>query len=146
MELIEFINKYSIAICILLCIIAIIFIIIGHCYREKIQMALKQEFVKLPGTTLDWWSVSHFLLFGFLGFVLPNRHFSFLMLGAAFELVEDMLSSDNTTQLADCRTKKEGIMCALSINDDYWYAKWDDVFVNLLGYTVGSSVRTTFVG
>lgn len=141
----EFINEHAVAICILLSIVALIFIMCGHVYREQVQTALKQEFVKLPATTFDWWSVSHALLYGIFGFLIPNYHVSFFLLGAGFEIVEDMFSGDSTTQLADCMTndKDSKFMCKFSINNDYWYAKWDDVFVNLLGYTLGSSVRST---
>jgi hypothetical protein len=142
----NFINQHAIAICIVLSVIALLFIMFGHVYRDQVQSALKQEFVKLPSTTFDWWSISHAVLFGIFGFLVPNYHFSFFLAGTSFEILEDMLSSDATTQLADCMSpdKNSKIMCKLSVNDDYWYAKWDDVFVNLFGYTVGSSVRTTF--
>jgi hypothetical protein len=145
MGLWEFINQNAIGVCIVLSIVALIFIMFGHIYREQVQLALKQEFIKLPGTTFDWWSVSHAVLFGLFGFLVPNHHLSFFALGAGFEVVEDMLSGDKTTQLADCMSpdKDSKLMCKFSINDDYWYAKWDDVFVNLLGYTVGSAIRTT---
>jgi len=142
----QFINEHAIAICIVLSIVALLFIMFGHCYREHVQLALKREFIKLPATSLDWWSVSHAVLFGLFGFLIPNYHFSFFLMGCGFEVFEDMLSGDETTQLADCMTadKHTKLMCKLSINDDYWYAKWDDVFVNLLGYTIGSSIRATF--
>ena len=142
----QFINDNAIAICVVLSIVALLFIMFGHCYREQVQLALKREFIKLPSTTLDWWSVSHAVLFGLFGFLVPGYHFSFFMLGTGFEVFEDMLSGDATTQLADCMTpdKHTKLMCKLSINDDYWYAKWDDVFVNLLGYTIGSSIRSTY--
>ncbi len=143
----EFINTYALAICVVLSVVALLFIICGHTYRDNIQLVLKRDFVKLPATTFDGWSLSHAILFGIFGFLIPNRHTSFFLLGAGFEIFEDMLSGDKTTQLSDCMTpdKSSKIMCKFSINDDYWYAKWDDVFVNLLGYTLGSSLRTTFL-
>lgn len=142
----SFIDRYCIAICIGLSIIALVFIMFGHVYREQVQMALKREFLKLPSTTFDWWSVSHAALFGIFGFLIPDYHFSFFLVGCGFEVFEDMLSGDKSTQLADCMSpdKDSKLMCKFSINDDYWYAKWDDVFVNLLGYTIGSSIRNTF--
>ena len=145
MELIQFITDNAIAICVCLCLAAIGFIVFGHKYRDDVQTVLKQDFVKLPATTFDWWSISHAVWFGLFGFIIPNRQMSFFALGTGFEIVEDMLSSDHSTQLDDCMApnKEERIMCKFSINDDYWYAKWDDVFVNLLGYTIGSSIRTT---
>ena len=145
MGLWDFINENAIGVCVVLCIVAILFIMMGHIYREQVQLALKHEFVKLPGTTFDWWSVSHALLFGIFGFLVPNYHLSFFTVGASFEVLEDMLSGNATTQLSDCMSpdRDSKLMCQFSINDDYWYAKWDDVFVNLLGYTVGSALRTT---
>ena len=147
MGLWQFINDNAVAICVVLCIVALIFIMFGHVYRDQVQLALKQEFVNLPATNFDWWSISHAVLFALFGLLITNRHTTFFLVGSAFEVIEDMLSSDKSTQLADCMTpdKDNKLMCKFSINDDYWYAKWDDVFVNLLGYTLGSSVRTTFI-
>jgi len=145
-DLFAFLNKNAIGICVVLCIIALLFIMMGHVYRDQVQLALKKEFVQLPATTFDWWRISQAFLFGLFGFLMPNYHMTFFTLGVCFEIIEDMLSSDKSTQLADCMSpdKDSKIMCKFSINDDYWYAKWDDVFVNLLGYTAGSSLRTTF--
>jgi len=146
MELNVFLKKYAIAICICACLLSLVFIEVGHMYREQVQLVLKREFMRLPAVSVDYWSVSHFLLFAFMGFALPDYHLTFCTIGAAFEVVEDGLSSDATTQLADCVNDKSSLLCKTSINDNYWYAKWDDVFANLLGYTVGSACRTVFVG
>lgn len=144
MTLLNFINTYAIGICVFLAISSIVFIIYGHYNREQVQQALKKEFIKLPATTIDWWSISHAVLYAIFGLLIPDRHLAFFTLGACFEVFEDMLSSNSTTQLTDC-SNKDGVMCMFSIDDDYWYAKWDDIFVNLLGYTVGSSIRTTLL-
>lgn len=149
----RFIDNHRIAICILLTMIALAFILYGHKYREQVQLALKKEFVKLPAVTVDWWSISHMALYAIFGLLVPDYHFTFFLLGCGFEVIEDCLSSDETTQLVDCVEAKKGgqesllsnVMCGVSINDDYWYAKWDDVFMNLLGYTIGSGFRTTFI-
>jgi hypothetical protein len=144
----DYIDRYAVAICIILSIISLLFIIFGHRFRDQVQLALKREFIKLPATSFDWWSVSHFLLFGLFGLLIPDQHLSFFLLGTSFEVFEDALSGDNTTQLVDCTdcyNKENSLMCRFSINDDYWYGKWDDIFVNLLGYTVGSSIRTSLL-
>jgi hypothetical protein len=141
----EYINQNAIAICIILSILCIVFIVIGHEYRESVQLLLKRDFIKLPATTIDWWSISHLIVYGIFGFLLPNYHATFLLLGTGFEIFEDALCSDENTQLVDCKNNKSHLMCLFSRNNDYWYGKWDDVFINLLGYTVGSSLRTTFI-
>jgi uncharacterized integral membrane protein len=141
----HFIDKHALSICAALTILALVFIVFGHKNRESVQLALTKKLVGLPATTVDLWSVSHLLLFMAFGLLIPNRHVSFLLAGATWEIVEDMLSSDETTQCDDCKTpdSRSKIMCKFSINDGYWYAKWDDVLVDLLGYTIGSAIRTT---
>ena len=142
-----FINEYRIGICILLCMGALLFICIGHIYREQVQLALKRTFLSLPSTDLDWWSVSHFCLFGLFGFLIPEYPVSFLLVGGLFEFAEDCLSSDETTQLANCKnpdTKDSNLMCKFSINDSYWYSNYSDIYINLFGYIVGSSIRTSY--
>jgi hypothetical protein len=143
----EWLDKYAVAIVIILTIVSLIFICIGHIHRKEIQLAMKKEIVTLPSTTLDIWSVSHFLLFAIFGFIIPERPVLFTTIGAAFEFAEDCLSSDATTQLANCKnknTKQSNPICWLSINDDYWYSNWSDIFVNSFGYIAGSAIRTTW--
>ena len=143
----NFINTYRIGIVIGLIIVSLLFICFGHIYREQVQLALKKEFFKFPSCSLDWWSVSHFMLFGIFGFLIPEYPLSFFLLGAGFEVVEDCLSSDSTTQLADCtngEVKRENFVCKWSINDDYWYCNPSDPWVNLTGYIIGSAIRTVF--
>ena len=107
-------------------------------------MVLKREFFKFPECSIDYWSLSHFLLFGIFGFLIPGYPLSFFTLGIGFEILEDCLSSDATTQLVNCMDKynKKNVMCAWSINTDYWYMNPSDPWSNLTGYIVGSAIRT----
>jgi hypothetical protein len=128
-----------------LIIVALTFICVGHIYRDAIQLAMKKDFIKLPATTVDWWSISHMALFALFGFIKPGYPLAAFLVGAGFEVFEDYLSSDATTQIVDCSVThdEEGVrkfFCS-GINTDYWYAKWDDVLWNILGYIVGQSIR-----
>lgn len=143
-KFLNFIDSNKINIIIALCIIAILFIIVGHIYREQIQLVLKKEFVRFPSSSLDWWSVSHFVLFGIFGFLMPNYPLSFFTIGSIFELLEDYLSSDDSTQLCDCKTVVKNKVWCNGIQDDYWYMNPTDPWVNLTGYIVGSAVRSTY--
>ena len=142
----EFINNYAVGICIFLIIVAMAFIMIGHIWRDEVQLVLKHEFFKFPESSLDRWSVSHAMLFGIFGFLIPNRPLSFFTLGVVFELFEDFLSADESTQLVDCKNNKQeafgGIWCN-GIQTDYWYMNPTDPWVNLTGYIIGSAIRTT---
>jgi hypothetical protein len=151
----EFINKYKIGICIGLIILSLMFIMFGHCYKEQVQQVLKQELCKFPECSIDYWSISHFMLFGLFGFLIPDYPVSFFTIGTGFELIEDYLSSDSTTLYVDCSNPcGKDTMCnkdnsnrkiwCNGIQDGYWYSNATDSFVNLLGYVIGSAVRTTF--
>lgn len=128
-------------------VVSLIFIIIGHAYRDKIQALLQRPIYTVKEFNIDWWSVSHFMLFAFFGFVKPGYPLSFFTMGVVFEIFEDGMSSDATTQLHDCQIEKESVIGSLMCNghqDSYWYSKLDDIFINLLGYVCGQALRTTY--
>ena len=138
-------DKYRISIIIGLCILSLVFIMFGHKYRDQVQLVLKQELVKFPNASLDWWSISHFMLFGIFGFLVPEYPLTFFSLGVGFELVEDYLSSNKTTMLCDCvKSNGEGFWCN-GYQDGYWYMNPTDPWVNLTCYIVGSAIRTVLV-
>lgn len=127
-------------------VVSIIFVMIGHEYREFIQQRLKGSLVHIEAFDLDWWSVIHFALFAYFGFVKPNYPLTFFLAGCAFEVFEDSLASDATTKLMECTRKdvKNSTLGKIHCNgykDSYWYGKVDDVMVNLIGYVTGQAVR-----
>lgn len=126
---------------VLLMTISMVFIIFGHCYPQKVQSKLKAPLLFLPATSLDWWSLTHFVLYFLFGLIKPNYHLTFLLIGMSFECVEDWLASNQSTQLVNCAAESyiSKLWC-IRKDGDYWYAKWDDVVINVLGYTLGSSV------
>jgi hypothetical protein len=151
-----FINENRIGICLGLVVVALIFIVIGHAFRDQIQNVLKQEICKFPECSIDYWSVSHFLLFGLFGFLIPGYHLTAFTIGASFEFTEDYLSADENTLFADCSKPcgREDGMCGDNdsrktwcngYQDGYWYSNMTDSFVNLIGYTLGSAIRTTLL-
>lgn len=147
----EYLDQNRIGICVALCIVALLFIMVGHVYRDDVQLVLKREFIKFPESSIDWWSISHFLLFGLFGFLMPEYPLTFFGIGVAFELSEDYLSADESTQLATCVVdpstgKKKNKFWCNGIQTDYWYMNPTDPWVNLTGYIIGSAIRTSCVG
>ena len=131
----------KITILIVLLILSVIFIMIGHVYRKQIQLVMKQPICRIPSFELDWWSISHILLHFVCGLLFPHNHLSFLALGTGWEFLEDLLSSDATTKSVDCMNpvnKANNLMCRFSVNDGYWYGKFDDILMNFIGYELGS--------
>lgn len=146
----EAIINYPLIIVIIMIILSLVFIMFGHIYREQVQQVLKNDLLVIPEIHMDWWSVSHFVLFMLIGFIIPGRHLEFIATGALFEMIEDFLSSDKNTQLVDCSDPKQPngkrkIWCN-GFQHDYWYGKWDDIIFNSVGYIIGSAIRKDYIG
>lgn len=149
----QYINENRLGICFALCILALLFILVGHVYKDKIQSVLKYELCKFPECSIDYWSISHFMLFGVFGFLIPNYPLSAFAIGARFEFAEDYLASDNNKLFADCSSPcGKDTLCTKQtprrfwcngIQDGYWYSNMTDSWVNLTGYVIGSALRTT---
>lgn len=149
MAILDYVKKYPLQIILALIILSVLFIMMGHQWRDTIQKPLKKSFLTLPEATFDGWSFLHFMLFGVFGFIQPGKFFHFFALGAAWELTEDFLAADNVTQVVDCTdphvTNPKGevhrkFWCN-GVQTDYWYGKWDDLLANSLGYLVGQLAR-----
>lgn len=148
MKLNAFLDKHGLLIIAILLTLSCIFIVIGHKYRDQVQLVLKKNFADLPSDNIDGWSISHLALYAIIGFIKPNYHLTAFTVGAGFEVFEDYMAADKNTQLVDCKEPydekgKKKFFCN-GRQDDYWYAKHSDIFWNLLGYTLGSALRTTF--
>ncbi len=127
--------------CVVILIVSLLFIIVGHKYRDSIQKPLKYAIVKLPKSTIDLWSISHVLLYAILAYLLPTKLFELMILGIIWELTEDLLASRENTQIINCKAKNKSIFskiwCKGSIENDYWYAKHDDIMWNCIGIITG---------
>jgi hypothetical protein len=131
-----------------LIVLSLVFIVVSHKFKESVQEKMQKPLLVLHKTTIDYWSISHLLLFMAFGILEPNNHFKFFMLGVGFEVFEDCLSSDESSQLFECKDPEVkdsffGSIFCNGIQDDFWYGKFDDIWVNLIGYTIGSSLRTS---
>ena len=139
-----YILNYPLAIIIVVLICCLAFIVLAHYYPNQLRSVLKNKLIDVPPTTIDFWSLSHFMLFILIGFLMPDQLWGWALFGTGWELIEDYLADDNSTQLVDCEVTPNGkrkLWCNGVKLDGYWYGKWDDVIVNILGYTVGSTLR-----
>lgn len=143
-------NNVNMRVGITITIVVILFILLGHFYPAQIQSALKRPLFKLPETTVDWWSVSHFLFFGLLAFLYPSHIGELFVISVLWEVIEDGLAPTNSKQLIDCTKKYDNswqetfkvMWCDHAAREkDYWYGKWDDIFFNSMGIILGYAVR-----
>ena len=142
------IQTHPVKIVVGLMIVSIMFIAIGTFFQKTIQTRLAKTIFTTPEGVYDYWSVLHFVLFALFGFVIPNHHGTFLAIGVSWEIVEDLFSSNEGTQLVDCRQKRKTLLTRLlcrNTNTTYWYMNYTDIFSNLFGYVLGSSIRTSLV-
>ena len=86
---------------------------------------------------IDGWSMTHFVFFLFLGYLFPGHFFFVFILGSSWELFEYWFGKNNKkfSRGYDCNLNKLK-------QDEWWYAKGSDLFLNLLGYIVGSYIAT----
>ena len=122
--------------------VALAAIKIGHHYIP-LQNALQKKLFELPSVTIDIWTLSHVIMYCFIGYMKPHNAFYFFIFGASFEVVEDYLASNSKTQLVNCYNNTNvfgsviGWIWCHTHEGSYWYCKWDDLFFNLIGYTIG---------
>lgn len=78
---------------------------------------------------LDWWSVSHFMLYTILGFAFPHLWLLLVICGISWELLEY------------CSGKIEHAFVHKPGDPVYWCGKWSDLVVNSSGFIVGLVIR-----
>ena len=128
-------------------VVSLLFVMTGNIYKNSFQNILKKPLLHINAFHLDWWSVSHFLLYLFFGFVMPGYPLSFFTMGVIFEIFEDAMANDESTKLVNCNTKAPNLIHKIMCNgskDSYWYSNVSDIAINLFGYVVGQAIRTTF--
>lgn len=89
---------------------------------------------------IDGWSMTHFVLFLFLGYLFPGNFLFVLILGSLWELLEYWVGKNNKKIM-------NGVICNLQkLNqEEWWYAKISDLFINLLGYVIGAYIATNLI-
>ena len=96
----------------------------------------------------DGWAGTHFIFWGFMGFLYPGRYVSALGISMAWEGFEDLLGRTKLTvggsrmQLVGA-TEEDGATDSdpADSEEEFWYGRYvTDTFFNLAGYIIGSAV------
>jgi hypothetical protein len=82
----------------------------------------------VPGTKIDGWSMSHFLLYAFLSYLFPTKWVYLFGAGAAWETFEYIseLNPELTEGIGNCST-----------GETWWFGQWSDILMNSLGIATG---------
>ncbi len=86
---------------------------------------------------LDGWGISHFLFYGVLAFMYPDRKSLILIasLGVAWEIIE-IIFKDHPFYLSDCKYTLQ-----TDKGEGWWYGRWEDIVMNSLGMLTGVMLR-----
>lgn len=130
-------------------IVTFIFIFAGYVMRGFIQDPMtKLTFFHIGTSRFDVWSLSHLILYMIFGYMFPDFFVEFLIIGAGWELFETIPCSNIFWKLMNC-PRESCTSCRLNPlcstmkridNCDYWYGKWSDIAVNMLGFVIGSTI------
>ncbi len=130
-------------------IVVLVIIMYGYFLRKtKTQDQLAKRIYHHPiCQEIDGWSISHFLFFGFLGFLYPGHHFQFLTVGILWEIIETGLGQNNL-EVSGKRLQLVGEQDSdgnSTGNDSaYWYGKESDIVMDILGYSIGSAAAEKY--
>lgn len=125
------------------CLMALLFIEFGHDHRDDIQSLFKNRIFKWWIIDCDFWSLTHFGLFAYFGYLRPSQFWKYFVFGVLWEMIEDYLSSNKETKLVNCTStnNKNHIWCN-GMKDGYWYGKYDDIIFNSVGFLTGAYIST----
>lgn len=124
-------------------ILCILLIALGNIFQLSVQKKMKTPLLQLSEVTVDWWSISHVILYVYFGYHFPDYFIEFLILGAIWEIFENIFCKESFQKIIGC-TKSNSLFCR-TMNQlktcDYWYGKFDDIAMNMLGFVVGVLLR-----
>lgn len=95
---------------------------------EKYHHASIDTVFTIGNCKLDWWSVTHFVLYIILGFAFPHLWKLILFCSIFWELFEYFIGC------IEKYVKNEHSLV-------YWCGKWSDLFINTSGFIVGLTLR-----
>ena len=89
---------------------------------------------------VDGWLLSHFIVFTLAGYFYSNQFYLAVILGILWEIVEYLLGV-NTPRFLKCKMKGKNQTLAEK-NDAWWYGRYEDVVVDILGFMTGYFIKT----
>jgi hypothetical protein len=71
-----------------------------------------------------------------LGYNFPNTFILSIIIGILWELCEYTLGKNRIPLLEECYNLSSDIQ-----DGNWWYAKWSDVLLNILGFLIGKAIH-----
>ena len=85
-------------------------------------------------STINCWVITHFIFYTFIGYYFPKTFFISLLIGILWEIFEYCLGKYANKNkvlvlLGDC-----------NLDTSWWYAKYEDIIANTLGFLLGKYI------
>ncbi|XWV26802.1 hypothetical protein QJ857_gp0249 [Tupanvirus soda lake] len=134
-------------------IISCIGLAILYLYSTPVQDRMKINLFSFGGIVVDWWSISHILLYIYFGYYFPNYFVEFLIIGIGWEIIENLLCMNPSNKKGEVTDDYSTTRTQLYSQKDeqpgkpkcyYWYGKLDDVVMNMIGFTIGSALAKKY--
>lgn len=124
-------------------IIVIYFIILCKMYGENVvyKDVLNKKVLTLPFINFDcsWWPVSHFLLYGILGYYYPEQYLLILSIGVLWEIIEYI------AEIVVMKKKKRKPLReedgSIQYCECWWQGGISDIIFNTIGFMFGYMLR-----
>lgn len=97
---------------------------------------------KLNINDLDGWSMTHFILFLFLGYFFPTYYIFILSIGVLWEVFEYFYGKYQSYIPINTDSFKNAF--ARNGPPEWWYAKISDIFMNIAGFVIGAFLSYKF--
>lgn len=102
---------------------------------------MTNNLINFAGIKIDWWSISHIILYIYFGYIFPEYFVEFLLIGIFWEIFESFtaVGTKYINKTFNC-LNSNNIFCKYikKISSyDYWYGKFDDVVMNMIGFLIG---------
>lgn len=127
-------------------IICLVLVAFGYFSKITMQNNMKVELFNFFGMKIDWWSISHLVLYIYFGYHFPQYFVEFLVIGTLWEIFESSFCKESFAKLIGCQGSNNSF--CQKINKirgcDYWYGKVDDIVVNIIGFVIGAMLAKKF--
>lgn len=125
-------------------IVALALVVLGNFFAKSVETKMGRFFFKLGDSKFDLWSLSHVLLYMYFGYYFPGYFVEFLIIGIVWEIIE-CVACPATKKVFGCNNNNNNLVCNFIKQIDrcdYWYGKWEDVPVNIIGFVIGARLST----
>ena len=139
------IKKVHIDILKIFCIIGLIILMISYLKCKKIIsnkydiLTKNYNFTKYDflNQYIDGWGLSHLLLYGIMTFIYPNQWQFIFLIGVVWEIIEFIFSFMPIFKCYLLNHQRDQVT-------EWWYARFEDIFMNWLGIIIGYYLKTIF--